>query len=254
MVTKGRYKLLNLICFIETPNDILLNHFLAHYDKLGVSRYYFLHFNNTQIFIDRPDIITIAICFEQFNEQQKNEKNTKHSVHYLFENQIKKEYILNANDWCFIVDLDEFVNITPEQIEQETSVISNNNIVKGYLLDKIANNKQIKMLQEDQPIGEQFPLGIRLTKYSNRCEKKIFLTKGHMFHSAGHHIALSKQTRESGCIYQIFHYKWFLQNMAHLSKTYPFDNFSANHELSFLEQHAFSDKLISEIQTRYPIY
>lgn len=243
--------MLKLICFIESLDNILLEHFLSHYDYLGVEQYYFICLEGNKPTLFRDNIHYETISLEQFVNEQKKQNHKRRSCHFVFENNIKKQCVSN-NDWCFIADLDEFIHIPNNDI---MSIINDKyNVVTGYLVDRLSSDGRITRLIKSIDIDKQFPIKVRLTKYSNRCEKKIFLTKGPRFHQCGHHCLINySNTNFHPITYQVFHYKWFEQNLKHLHKTYPFNNYFANNEFNYLDNTKFSDVVLQEIQKKYPI-
>ncbi len=220
--------------------DILLHHFLKHYDDIGVTEF-ILHGNNEVIntikptYSSRYNIKFIPICSEKFYEYKNRDwsmhntlKDTKRLKEYqhpppnpntcplwIIQNDLKKQYI-TENELCFILDLDEFVELSSTELKLiESSEIQ---FCKGVLRDRIGgSNGNLATLNKQVDIFEQLNKTVDITKgLAKRATQKVIITRGHLEHCHGHHDVYNKadlSKKKWTSVLNIDHCKYFKQNI-----------------------------------------
>lgn len=220
--------------------DALLHHFLKHYDGIGVTEF-ILHGNNELINTIKPNykdlynINFIPITSEEFFNYKKRDcdmhdrlKELDQLVEYnqqppsrnicplwIMQNDLKKQY-LTKDELCFILDLDEFVDITASELK--TIKESNVDFCRGVLNDRVGHSEgQLVSLNKNTHIFEQLDEEVDITyKVAHRATNKIIITKGHLEHCFGHHGLYKKSDNTKNCLPEVltvFHCKYFKQNI-----------------------------------------
>lgn len=261
----------------------LIPHFLDHYDNLGVI-YYFFHGSESlcndlscEPWTKTHNIKFIPIKEEEFNNAYEQEfeiyeklKQNNHlhqfnlsivddgskKMHitrkticplWIIQNKIKSKYI-SEDEWAFILDLDEFVDLEIDDINHILK--SNATYVQFDLIDRLSRNKQINTLEISPAILDQFPKSFLLTKKFNRKTSKVCLTKGKIEHSTGHHNIFKKDGHiKYDLRFPVWHLKWFKQNFQHSFSTPFIDielNSIKNFNFKFDVQSVSYDKLLSK--------
>lgn len=220
--------------------DVLLHHFLKHYNSIGVTEF-ILHGNDEVINTIKPNykdlynINFIPITSEEFFNYKKRDCDMHDRLKeldrlgeyhqqpprpnicplWIIQNDLKKQY-LTKDELCFILDLDEFVDIT--DVELKTIKESNVDFCRGALNDRIGHFEgQLVSLNKNTHIFEQLDEEVNITnKVAHRATNKIIITKGHLEHCFGHHdlynrADLSKKIWPD--VLNVNHYKYFKQNV-----------------------------------------
>lgn len=222
--------------------ELLLPFFLDHYESLGVNKF-IIHGNEKLIDVVNQkchnyDVVFIPITRKQFDEYKHMDCEKAKKIFsdpllevryfqqpcsdyicplWILQNELKKTYV-DTNELCFILDLDEFVDMSKLDIEAlETNLYD---LVYGSIVDMFAPNGEIIELESNRTIYEQLPIKTKLTAFSNRTANKLILTKGHIEHCYGHHDIYCKNTLKKSFCYpknlDVMHMKFFKQNMSHL--------------------------------------
>lgn len=221
--------------------DVLLFHFLKHYDSIGVTEF-ILHGNNEVIDVIKPtyssryNIKFIPISSEKFYEYKNRDwsmydtlKNTgelnnyQHSPSHpytcplwIIQNDLKKQHITN-NELCFILDLDEFVDLSATELKliQDSDI----QFCKGVLIDRIGESDgKLITLNKQMDIFEQLNQTTDITKgLASRATTKVIITRGHLEHCFGHHGLYNKADGRSkkawSDVLNVNHCKYFKQNI-----------------------------------------
>jgi len=219
--------------------DVLLHHFLKHYDSIGVTEF-ILHGNDEvidaikPIYKNRYNIKFIYINSEKFYEYRNRDwsmfddlkavdkvKDYNHpppNPHtcplWIIQNDLKKQHITD-NELCFILDLDEFVELSSLELRliQESDI----QFCRGFLRDRIGeSNGELITLNKQINIFEQLNQTVNITRRLKRDTQKIIITRGHLEHSHGHHYLynradLPKKNWPSALT--VYHCKYFKQNI-----------------------------------------
>jgi len=234
--------------------DVLLHHFLKHYDNIGVTEF-ILHGNDEVINTIKPiyndlyNINFIPITSEEFSNYKKRDCDMHYRVKelnqmarynqqscsdhicplWIIQNDLKKQY-LTKDELCFILDLDEFVDITASELK--TIKESNVDFCRGSLIDRAGHSEgQLVTLNKNTHIFEQLDEEVDITrKIGRRDNNKIIITKGHLEHCFGHHGLYDKGNDTKNSLSEkltVLHFKYFKQNLEggfgpHGSKEYKF--------------------------------
>lgn len=218
---------------------LLLHHFFEWYDNIGVTHYH-VHGNidlleNIRLIYCRPDITYHPIttdCYDKYKQQdlklcteqlklgdKRIYRATKGGRNrcplYMIQNDIKKKYI-SDDELCFVLDLDEFVDIDISTIQDETDYIS------GDVYDMFGDEGLLPRLRVDQPIMQQLHTPVKLQQASKRPCRKIIATRGNIQHCFGHHNLLEMHHNYTAAKQPVtvYHMKWFHENVDYL-KTCP---------------------------------
>jgi hypothetical protein len=221
--------------------DVLLHHFLKHYSDLGVSEF-ILHGNDVIIDSIKPlyndlyNINFVTISAEEFLKYRKRDCDTflqlesqgllelYHQQYpgpnicplWIIQNDLKKQY-LSEDELCFILDLDEFVELSATELAS----IHNSDIeyCSGTLVDRVGYlSNELVSLNKDINIFRQLDQQINITKsIANRATNKIIITRGHLESCFGHHGLYKKSDafdkKKWPQILNVWHCKYFKQNI-----------------------------------------
>jgi hypothetical protein len=220
--------------------DILLHHFLKHYDDIGVTEF-ILHGNDVVVdamksnYKDLYNINFTPITTEEFFNYRKRDcdmhdrlkglgqlgeyNQQPPSNHicplWIIQNDLKKQY-LTENELCFILDLDEFVDLS----STELTILQDHDIefCIGVLRDRIGKSENdLISLNKKAPISEQLSQYVDITSgIAKRASNKVIITKGYLEHCFGHHGLYKKSDNTKSCPSEaltVYHYKYFKQNL-----------------------------------------
>ena len=221
--------------------DVLLHHFLKYYRNLGVTEF-ILHGNDTIINAIKPvykdfyNINFVPINTEKYLEYTKRDCNIFKKLkergllelyhklgcggnvlpEWLIQNDLKRQY-LSEDELCFILDLDEFVELSATELK----LINDSGVqyCRGILVDRIgySSNEPVN-LNKDIDIFKQLDQQIDITKkIGKRAINKIIITRGHLESCFGHH-GLYKRSdiwdkKSWSRILNVWHCKYFKQNI-----------------------------------------
>jgi hypothetical protein len=220
--------------------DVLLHHFLKHYDSIGVTEF-ILHGNdeviNTikPIYENRYNIKFIYINSEKFYEYKNRDWSMYNDLKaagkvkdyhhppanpntcplWIIQNDLKKQHITD-NELCFILDLDEFVELSSLELRliQESDI----HFCRGVLRDRIGeSNGELITLNKQIDIFEQLNQTVDITKgLANRATQKVIITRGHLEHCHGHHCLYNRADlpkKNWSSVLTVDHCKYFKQNI-----------------------------------------
>ena len=219
----------------EKSTTLLLHHFLKWYDDIGVSHYH-IHgnvdlINHIKALYSRNNITYHQISVDQYDDYKQRdsklcyEQNNlgTHRVYrttpggnnscplYMIQNDIKNKYI-SDDELCFVLDLDEFVDIDIDTIQDKTDYI------RGDVYDMFGSNGLLPRLRDDKPIMQQLHTPVKLQQASKRPCRKIIATRGNIQHCFGHHNLLEMQHNYTAAKQPVtvYHMKWFHENVDYL--------------------------------------
>lgn len=220
--------------------DVLLHHFLKHYDSIGVTEF-ILHGSDEVISAVKPNyqdlykINFISISSKEFFNYRQRDCDMYHKLKklnqlddyvqqpptknicplWIIQNDLKKQYI-KEHELCFVLDLDEFVDLTPAGLNsiQDSDI----EFCGGVLRDRIGeSNEGLVTLNKQLNISEQLNQTIDLTKaLGDRATYKVIITRGHLEHGPGHHgmYNINDLHKKKWPIkLTINHFKYFKQNI-----------------------------------------
>lgn len=125
-------------------------------------------------------------------------------------NVIRQEFI-RPDEWFAIADLDEFVRPLrgTNLIDLASRAIASDyTAVHGGMVDRIAATGEFPAIDPDRGLDEQFPLQCDLTEACGAMTSKIFLSRGNLEVTNGHHWPNSGNVsimRDGG---EVHHFKW----------------------------------------------
>lgn len=213
--------------------DLLLPHFLSHYKKLGVTCF-ILHGakaieHHIRDKYKNENIIFRPVTRAELDDYRTYDKELIKSGFgdvfalsgncplYLIQNELKSQHV-KPHEFCFIADLDEFVDIKPKQLDN--IIASGCTYARGRIRDRASlKDGVIQPLKPNEDIYSQLNTTINITYKTERADGKYFLTKGRMKHAFGHHGLLYKDTSKEAVFphwFDVLHMKYFRQNMVHI--------------------------------------
>ena len=222
--------------------DVLLHHFLKYYSNLGVTEF-ILHGNDTiidaikPIYTDLYNIHFVYITKEKYLEYVKRDCNIFKKLEeqglldlyyklgcgknvlpeWLIQNDLKRQY-LSEDELCFILDLDEFVDVSSAELK----LIKESDIqyCRGVMVDRIgySSSNDLVSLTKDIDIFKQLDQQIDITwAIGKRATNKIIITRGHLESCFGHHGLYKKSDiinkKSWPQILNVCHCKYFKQNI-----------------------------------------
>jgi len=196
--------LITKISAIEDP--VLLQHFFAHYRKLGIERFLILLHSpgrNKDIEkqtkqLEKFGATVLSVIRGSFCEQT--------IISYL--NMLKQER-LAPREWCMHVDADEFLAIHPKLLKRITE--SNADYVCGKFVDRIARDWSLQPIQPKPALQKQFPRKISLTSCIGGETTKIPLARREVLLRGGAHGLLDSKTTYqayTNVVIKVLHFKW----------------------------------------------
>jgi hypothetical protein len=197
------------MCSLDFDEDYI-SHFLEYYRQQGIEYFYLLLHSKENV--------------DSFDIEKKYKKDDT-EIHYLigdwnckivenFKQKIVDESILSENDWLVHVDIDEQVEVTGSTIKNKILEMENNleNCCLGQLTDRISQDGELKIIDNNSTLSEQFPIvsdvGSRVLKCFTR---KTPIVRANIKMLGGNHNVLP-EFRDSLKINQeiliVNHYKW----------------------------------------------
>lgn len=174
----------------------LLPHWLEHYTRLGADQILLvIGFTPAQNFLKGnqyagnilPRAISIArrypatvfpFCYDEY-----------HTIYTQYIRERVKEYAgVRQDDWVLHADLDEFYEF-PVPLRELIREMEDKNdwALHGRILDRVAADGSLAKVSPDRNIGEQFPIGCRLTgRVFGANTRKIMLCRGRVRVNAAH--------------------------------------------------------------------
>jgi len=125
-------------------------------------------------------------------------------------NLIRQEFV-QPDEWFAIADLDEFIrplrgsNLIDLASKARASGYS---AVHGSLVDRIAATGQFPAIDHDNTLDEQFSLECDLTEAGGAMSSKIFLSRGNVEVTHGHHRVTSADIPVMHNGGEVHHFKW----------------------------------------------
>jgi hypothetical protein len=219
---------------------LLLHHFFEWYDNLGVS-YYHVHGNidlieSVKQIYCRGDITYHSITVDDYNKYKQQDRElcieqnnlgddrvlrTSRKLGknpcplWIIQNDIKEKYI-TENELCFVLDLDEFVDVDINSIDGDIDYI------RGDVYDMFGGNGLLPKLSNDEPIIQQLHTPVKFQQASKRPCRKVVIMRSGIRHCYGHHnlLEMKHNYTQTKIPAKVYHMKWFHQNVEYL-KTCP---------------------------------
>lgn len=177
-----------LFSFIDSREPLVLYHFLKYYcDFLGIK--------NVRIILhSETDDENCKECLKYLNKY-----NISPILINKYSSNIKREYVnnfineLDDNDWLIYPDSDEFFDFPYNDLNKfltecdEKSI----NIVRGTFNDRITNDYELKKINKEESIWNQYPYEITnygISKYFGACYHKICACKAQYQYWNSHYL------------------------------------------------------------------
>lgn len=250
-----KMKLLFIVWSLQDLN--LMNQFFNHYRRLGVTEFYCIF--HTYGMKDK----------KIYNYVKQNAKIVHHwDEPYTTEwearlkNQYKREISDHDDEWVWVVDADEFVEVSQDFIREVLS--SDANYVNGWMIDRFSPEGLIK--PTDDNVFFQFPLRTFYTRFKlNGSAGKVTLTRAFVILGTGHHVVLNelydygltdsrvlKPFNESEDKWvEVAHIKWHEQLLEEIynkfTKTMDICKYSAREQGIFVLEYCYKKTPITEM-------
>jgi hypothetical protein len=202
----------------------LLPHFLDHYKRLGCARVLIAVagankgiLSTVEEIAERAQIETKIQWFDSaYYDNDMNQTLPKAML---------DQENLNPNDWVIYADLDEFQEY-PASLHDvvEESIRQNIQAISSEWLDRVTRNGRLPPIQMTPTIGEQFPIGCRLSSRRLRSfSSKILMCRWKCnMGCAGHHqlpgYPADKWPIGTKAQYIVHHFKWNSGVLARLAR------------------------------------
>jgi len=165
-------------------NFNLMRLFFEHYRGLGVTDFYCIFhtygMENSEIYDYVSENATIV---HHWDEPYTTEWECR------LKNQYKREITDDENEWLWVVDADEFVEVSTDFIRN--AINSESNYVDGWLVDRFSPDGLI--VPSEECVFMQFPIRTFYTRFTlNGSASKIPLTRSYVILGVGHHVVLNE--------------------------------------------------------------
>jgi hypothetical protein len=248
-------KLLFIVWSLQDFNT--MKQFFKHYRGLGVTRFYCIFhtygMEDTTIYDYVSQNATIV---HHWDEPYTTEWEAR------LKNKYKREIVDHEDEWLWVVDADEFVDINQTYIREVLE--SDANYVNGWMIDRFSPNGLIQ--PEDDNMFKQFPLRAFYTRYKlSGSASKITLTKGYVILGTGHHVVLNglydygleddriliPYNKEEDTWIEVAHMKWTNQILEDIynkfTKTMDICKYSAREQGIFVLEYCYKKTPITEL-------
>jgi len=170
-----------LACCFSLDFDLpLLDHFIKHYISLGIKPENFLFVLN--VFKDKTNLKKGIKILETYNifpkdiwcyEYESEEKWQR--IHMILNKHVTQ------NDWVVHPDSDEFFQF-PYKLSDLTLILDQKNInaAQGFLVDRLTINGEIKNIEKEINLFDQFPSKANLANLIGIAGVKLMLYKGYL--------------------------------------------------------------------------
>lgn len=190
-----------LFSYIDSKFPEIIPHFLYHYiDYLGIK-------NHEIILHSEKNDSNRKLCIKYFNRY-----NITATIVDSYSSLQKKETVnkfiktLDDNDWLIYPDVDEFFcypNILPEFLyECDKDDVT---IVRGIFLDRISHDKELKVMNNEESIWQQFPYELScggLSQLFETLQHKIVALKAKYEYDGSHWVKEEQLTRRKKIKYR----------------------------------------------------
>ncbi len=193
----------------------LLPHFVRHYAFLGFTDIYIAAASEALDGVDWCATTATALP-ARLHVEPLYEGVFDNSRDSAVMNAMKARHVQDANEWCSIVDLDEFAEF-PMPLADFAAIPPQYNCIEGTFVDHITTDGTLPVIHDGTSIFAQFPVECRLTKkLLGGCDRKIMASRG--FHSLGrgqHSLENGHPAPQPG---KVHHFKWSAIAIAHLTE------------------------------------
>lgn len=248
-------KLLFIVWSMQDFNT--MKQFFKHYRYLGVTRFYCIfHTYGMKDNTIYDYVSQNAKIVHHWDEPYTTEWEAK------LKNKYKREIVDDENEWLWVVDADEFVDINQTYLREVIN--SDSNYLNGWMIDRFSPDGLIK--PEDDNMFKQFPIRTFYTRLKlTGSASKIPLTRGYVILGTGHHVVLNGlydygleddrllvpyNKEEEGWV-EVAHMKWTHQILEDIynkfTKTMDICKYSAREQGIFVLEYCYKKTPITEL-------
>ena len=203
-------------------DEAYVPHFLKYYQDQGVDHCYLIFNDKEEI---DEEYLQEKYCAENvtlfFAIGEWNAKFSEEHKHTLL-----KHLNVTSDDWIINVDIDEHVECDSGNLKTkiEEMIANGENFCRGRMVDRIAIDGELKEINEDISLSEQFPFVSNFTRVVLRAEtRKIPITRGDLNVTGGSHY-LTEESKSLAIANQetliVYHYKWKKNTVEKLQERY----------------------------------
>ena len=250
-----KMKLLFIVWSLQDLN--LMKQFFKHYSNLGVTEFYCIFhtygMEDTTIY---DYVSENAKIVHHWDEPYTTEWEAR------LKNKYKREIVDHEDEWLWVVDADEFVDISVQYIRE--LIDSDANYVNGWMIDRFSPDGLI--VPTNDTVHSQFPIRTYYTRDKLRgSASKITLTRGYVILGTGHHVVLNRlydyglederelkpyNHKEEDWI-EVSHIKWHYQLLEEIykkfTKTMDICKYSAREQGIFVLEYCYKKTPITEL-------
>lgn len=175
-------KLLFIVWSLQDFNT--MKQFFKHYRNLGVTEFYCIFhtygMEDTTIY---DYVSKNAIIVHHWDEPYTTEWEAR------LKNKYKREIANNEDEWLWVVDADEFVDVDQNYVREVIS--SDSNYVNGWMIDRFSPEGLIE--PKDENMFMQFPIRTFYTRLKlTGSASKVTLTRSFVILGTGHHVVINR--------------------------------------------------------------
>lgn len=205
--------MIHLFCCIGVDENItnlnLLYHFLNFYCLHGVDEFYVILQSHCS---KKKRLAEVKEILKGFHIKEKFTWNGEYNSPELYKYMLLAINGMNKTDWMILADIDEFHNFpTPAADLLRECDAREMNCIKGQILDRIAEDGELRTIEKHISIDQQFPYGADITKeLAKGNTDKIAALKPPLITGPGHHHIIKKKWRAKywGQVIDTHHFKW----------------------------------------------
>lgn len=193
----------------EITNLNLVFHFFRFYTIQGIDEFFIILQTNNQ---NLERIQQTKNILRTFNIQEKLIWQNEYSSNRVYSYMVQAIHSLEKNDWIIFADIDEFHDFPkPANLFLMECEEKGQNCVKGNLVDRVAENGELKFIEKNVRIDQQFPHAAVLTeKIAQGSTRKVVALKKPLIPGRGHHDIIRKKRKARCCEFRldVHHFKW----------------------------------------------
>lgn len=160
-------------------NKIALSAFFKHYKALGIKDFFCIYHELDDANLEQRKFIEDnALIIHSFTGEHTPELEIE------MKNKYKRQIAESEDDWILLVDADEFLLISKDELEDVIN--SSANYFNAHMVDYFSKNGLIEITNE--PVFEQFTIPTFFSRdVLNACTDKVPLTRAYVPLAVGHH-------------------------------------------------------------------
>lgn len=248
-------KLLFIVWSLQDFN--VMKQFFKHYRGIGVTKFYCIfhtyEMKDTMIYDYVSQNATIV---HHWDEPYTTEWEAR------LKNRYKREIADYEDEWVWVVDADEFVDVNENYVREV--IESEANYVNGWMIDRFSEEGLIS--PKDDNLLSQFPIKTFYTRFKlNGSASKITLTRSYVIIGTGHHVVLNGLyeygmeddrllvpfNEDENTWIDVNHIKWHYQLLEEIynkfTKTMDICKYSAREQGIFVLEYCYKKTPITEL-------